>query len=67
MIKQKFVAILQLCWLLFNGFAIGMYGILFLNYKVIDIVIQQKRIKVKKKVSQKDLKEYLNECYKNSR
>lgn len=65
MIKLKFIAILQLCWLLFNGFVMGMYGILFLDYKVIDMAIQQKKIKlIKGKLSKKDLKNYLEGCYK---
>ena len=67
MIKLKIKAFAKLIALLFNSYVIGSYTIIFENQEIDNIVLMHKRIKIKKKVSQKDLKEYLNECYKNSR
>ena len=60
----KLNAILQLLFLLNNTFYLGLYSILFRNVSITDLLIQE--TKIKNKLSKKDIKSYLNNCYKAS-
>lgn len=62
MIKLK--AILQLIFLLNNTFFLGLYGIFFRNVVITDLLLEE--TKIKNKLSKKDIKSYLNNCYKSS-
>lgn len=65
MIKLKISAILRLLGLLFNGLVLGTYGIIWDNHMVDNLAISQKPIRIKKKkLTKRELKDYLNECYK---
>lgn len=65
MIKLKILAILRLLGLLFNGLVLGTYSIIWDNHMVDNLAISQKPIRVKKKkLTKRELKDYLNECYK---
>lgn len=62
MIKLK--AILQLIFLLNNTFFLGLYSIFFRNVVITDLLL--KETKVKNKITKRDIKSYLNNCYKSS-
>ena len=62
MIKLK--AILQLIFLLNNTFFLGLYSIFFRNVVITDLLLEE--TKIKNKLSKKDIKSYLNNCYKSS-
>ena len=65
MIKLKILAILRLLGLLFNGLILGIDGIIWDNHMVDNLAISQKPIRIKKKkLTKRELKDYLNECYK---
>lgn len=65
MIKLKILAVLRLLGLLFNGLVLGTYSIIWDNHMVDNLAISQKPIRVKKKkLTKRELKDYLNECYK---
>lgn len=62
MIKLK--AILQLIFLLNNTFFLGLYSIFFRNIIITDLLLEE--TKVKNKITKRDIKSYLNNCYKSS-
>lgn len=65
MMILKILAVLRLLGLLFNGLVLGTYGIVWDNHMVDNLAISQKPIRVKKKkLTKRELKDYLNECYK---
>ena len=65
MIKLKILAILRLLGLLFNGLVLGTYSIIWDNHMIDNLAISQKPIRVKKKkLTKRELKDYLDECYK---
>lgn len=64
MFKAKVKAFFQLLFLLLNSFVLSLYSILFLDEYVDDLIICNKKIKLKKKkITNKDLKNYLNNCF----
>lgn len=60
----KFKAILQLIFLLNNTFFLGLYSIFFRNVIVTDLLLEE--TKIKNKITKRDIKSYLNNCYKSS-
>lgn len=61
---NKLKAILQLIFLLNNTFFLGLYSIFFRNVVITDLFLQE--TKVKNKITKRDIKSYLNNCYKSS-
>lgn len=61
---NKLKAILQLIFLLNNTFFLGLYSIFFRNVVITDLLLQE--TKVKNKITKRDIKSYLNNCYKAS-
>lgn len=61
---NKLKAILQLIFLLNNTFFLGLYSIFFRNVVITDLLLQE--TKVKNKITKRDIKSYLNNCYKSS-
>lgn len=61
---NKIKAVFQLLFLLNNTFYLGLYSIFFRNVRITDLLIQE--TKIKNKLSKKDIKSYLNDCYKTS-
>ena len=61
---NKLKAVIQLLFLIHNTLFLGLYSILFRNVIITDLVLQE--TKIKNKISKKDIKTYLDNCYKSS-
>ena len=61
---NKLKAILQLIFLLNNTFFLGLYSIFFRNVVITDLLLEE--TKIKNKITKRDIKSYLNNCYKAS-
>lgn len=61
---NKLKAIVQLIFLLNNTFFLGLYSIFFRNVVITNLLLQE--TKVKNKITKRDIKSYLDNCYKSS-